>query len=264
MIIENKPFVKAAINPQSLYIYIYIFWGSCVVYLYNGSQQDALFLKFISVNNSICFGHTYCPSSGVLMLYSQQLVFVVLYWLYASEVRMALDKYVPIDICLITHTHTHTHARIYIYTHSLTPRCRVLLQKLTGLQLVKKFPAFHGTRRFITALTSGHTYLYPGLASCTMLPLETLPPGDPSGGVVYLRIFLSPEQASRMWVFLNRFCFYREGLLAPRPTPKLEDHPSSAGRDCLFNLFAATLLIRGRSSIRNLRTRHAVVTDSSL
>ena len=25
---------------------------------------------------------------------------------------------------------------------------------LTGLQLVKKFPAFHGTRRFITALTS--------------------------------------------------------------------------------------------------------------
>jgi len=31
---------------------------------------------------------------------------------------------------------------------------RVLLEKLTGLQLVKKFPAFHGTRRFITALTS--------------------------------------------------------------------------------------------------------------
>ena len=36
----------------------------------------------------------------------------------------------------------------------LTPRCRVLLEKLIGLQLVKKFPAFHGTRRFITALTS--------------------------------------------------------------------------------------------------------------
>ena len=39
-------------------------------------------------------------------------------------------------------------------TYSLTPWCRVLLEKLTGLQLVKKFPAFHGTRRFITALTS--------------------------------------------------------------------------------------------------------------
>ena len=36
----------------------------------------------------------------------------------------------------------------------LTPWCRVLLEKLTSLQLVKKFPAFHGTRRFITALTS--------------------------------------------------------------------------------------------------------------
>ena len=36
----------------------------------------------------------------------------------------------------------------------LTPWCRVLLGQLTGLQLVKKFPAFHGTRRFITALTS--------------------------------------------------------------------------------------------------------------
>ena len=39
-------------------------------------------------------------------------------------------------------------------TYLLTPWCRVLLEKLTGLQLVKKFPAFHGTRRFITALTS--------------------------------------------------------------------------------------------------------------
>ena len=53
---------------------------------------------------------------------------------------------------------------------------------------------------------------------------------------------------------------YREGLLAPRPTPKLEDHPLSAVHDCLFNLFAATLHKGGRSCIRNLRTRHAVVT----
>jgi hypothetical protein len=54
--------------------------------------------------------------------------------------------------------------------------------------------------------------------------------------------------------------FHGEALLADRPTPKLEDHPSSAVRDCLFNLFAAALHIRGRSSIRNLKTRHAVVT----
>jgi hypothetical protein len=30
-------------------------------------------------------------------------------------------------------------------------------------------------------------------------PLETLPPGDPIGGVVYLRIILSPEEASRIY-----------------------------------------------------------------
>ena len=41
-----------------------------------------------------------------------------------------------------------------LYLYLLTPWCRVLLEKLTGLQLVKKFPVFYGTQRFITALTS--------------------------------------------------------------------------------------------------------------
>ena len=31
---------------------------------------------------------------------------------------------------------------VHLLTYLLTPRCRVLLEKLTGLQLVKKFPAF--------------------------------------------------------------------------------------------------------------------------
>ena len=43
--------------------------------------------------------------------------------------------------------------RLYLITYLFTPWCRVLLEKLSGLQLVKKFPAYHGTRRFITALT---------------------------------------------------------------------------------------------------------------
>ena len=37
-------------------------------------QQDALLLNFILVKNSTCCGQTYCPSSGVLILYSQQLL----------------------------------------------------------------------------------------------------------------------------------------------------------------------------------------------
>jgi len=35
-----------------------------------------------------------------------------------------------------------------------------------------------------------------------------------------------------------------EQLLAPRPKPKLEDHPLSVICKCLFNKFAATLHIR--------------------
>ena len=46
----------------------------------------------------------------------------------------------------------HRYCVLQIYL--ITPWCRVLLEKLTCLQLVKKFPAFYGTRRFITALTS--------------------------------------------------------------------------------------------------------------
>jgi hypothetical protein len=41
---------------------------------------------------------------------------------------------------------------------------------------------------------------------------------------------------------------YGEELLAPRPTPKPEDRPLSVVRDCLFNIYAATLHIGGRSS----------------
>jgi hypothetical protein len=42
--------------------------------------------------------------------------------------------------------------RVIIYL--LTPWSKVLPEKLTGFQLVKKFSAFYGTRRFITAVRS--------------------------------------------------------------------------------------------------------------
>jgi hypothetical protein len=64
-----------------------------------------------------------------------------------------------------------------------------------------------------------------------------------------------------MLMFLNKTNFYGEVLYLAQP-PKLEDHPLSAVRDSLFNLFGATLHIGGRSSIRNLKTRHAVVTGT--
>jgi hypothetical protein len=58
--------------------------------------------------------------------------------------------------------------------------------------------------------------------------------------------------------------FYGEELLEPRPYPKLEDHPVSAFRECLFNIFPDTLLIGGHSSVHNLRMCHAVVTGTHL
>jgi hypothetical protein len=36
----------------------------------------------------------------------------------------------------------------------LTPRSRVLLEKLKRPKLLKRYPAFYGTRRFITAFTT--------------------------------------------------------------------------------------------------------------
>jgi len=65
-------------------------------------------------------------------------------------------------------------------------------------------------------------------------------------------------------MFRNKIRFNREELLAPCPSPKLENHPLSAVCDCLFNMFTATLHIGGRSSVRNMRTRHAVVTRTHL
>ena len=42
------------------------------------------------VKNSTCFGQTYCPSSGVLVLYSQQYVFVILACLLERSVGIDL------------------------------------------------------------------------------------------------------------------------------------------------------------------------------
>jgi hypothetical protein len=49
-------------------------------------------------------------------------------------------------------------ANVYITWHvnRLTPWCRDLLEKLTVIHLVKKSPAFYGTRRFITIFTRSH------------------------------------------------------------------------------------------------------------
>ena len=142
---------------------------------------------------------------------------------------------------------TITYLLTYLLTYYLlTPWSRVLLEKLTGFQLVKKFPAFYGTRTFITAVTSAP----PRHLSLSWASLILLRPYHS----------ISPGPRLSVWIFRHNIRFYDEELLAPRPAPKLDAHPLSAVRDCLFNVFAAILQIGGRSSSRKLRTRHAVVT----
>ena len=85
---------------------------------------------------------------------------------------------------------------------------------------------------------------------------------------------------ARMWLYKYNFyycysfsCFVTKPVCTVRsfqylaqhhPPPQLEDHPLSAVRDCLFTIFAANLHIGGRSSIRNLRTRHVEETQNNL
>ena len=80
-----------------------------------------------------------------------------------------------------------------VLTYLLTPWSRVLLGKLTGLQLVKKFPAFYWTRRFITILTSSRhlslswassiqtTHPHPTFRRSILILSFRLPLGLPSG-----------------------------------------------------------------------------------
>jgi hypothetical protein len=56
----------------------------------------------------------------------------------------------------------------------LTPWSRGLLEMLTGSLLVKKFPAFYGTRSFITPFTSArHLFLFWARSIQTMRPYST-------------------------------------------------------------------------------------------
>ena len=99
------------------------------------------------------------------------------------------------------------------------------------------------------------------------LPIQAsnIPCTKPHVPFSLLRLHRSTLQVRNLSLTVSQHdTFLRRGLLAPRPTPKVEDHPLSAVRDCLFNIFAATFNIESRSYSRKLRTRHAVLTGTPL
>jgi len=85
----------------------------------------------------------------------------------------------------------------YKRDYLLTSWCRVLLEKLTGLQLVKKFPPFHGTWRFITALKSVR-HLSLSWAS----PIQYIYPHPSRGEIVEIKL---RKKSSYCWSLLRKY-----------------------------------------------------------
>ena len=79
------------------------------------------------------------------------------------------------------HARTHTHLLTYLLTcllaclltDLLTPCSTVLLEKLTGPQLVNKFPTFYGIRRLGTAFTSARHLSLSWASSIQSIPPHT-------------------------------------------------------------------------------------------
>jgi hypothetical protein len=78
-------------------------------------------------------------------------------------------------------------------------------------------------------------------------PIQTL---NILGAKSHIHFSVHGSFCQRIWPSLRLFRTLHNNLgvllwevVSPHPTPKLEDHPLSAVRDCLFNIFAATLHI---------------------
>jgi hypothetical protein len=96
---------------------------------------------------NIKFSDSYYNCSLLDHMMRSLIVILMIYLLNCSWVATRWQQY-------STHLHTNkTQNDTKQTVHILTPWCRVLLEQLTNLQLVKKFPSFYGTRRFITTLT---------------------------------------------------------------------------------------------------------------
>jgi hypothetical protein len=109
-------------------------------------------------------------------------------------------------------------------TYLLTPRTTVLLEKLTGSQLVKKFPTFYGTRKFITAFTSACHLSLSWARSSQSTPL------DPTSwrSILILSSHLTPE--SSQWSRSLRFSHQNPVYKSPLPYTLYMPRPSHSSR----------------------------------
>ena len=73
---------------------------------------------------------------------------------YANTTQCYVTRALPILFPIYPCLRAEVTIPLNILTYLLNPLSRVLLVWLTGFQLVKKFTAYYGTRRFITAFTT--------------------------------------------------------------------------------------------------------------
>ena len=96
-------------------------------------------------------------------------------------------------------------------TYLLTPWCRLLLDKLTGLRLFKKFPAFCGNRMFITAFTNARHVSLSWASSIQSIPLTS------QYLKIHLNIILPSTPGYPQWSLFLRFPHQNSVYASPSP-----------------------------------------------
>jgi len=127
------------------------------------------------IHTHTAYMHSACRYAWIhTYTYVQTYILTYIHTYIGTYIRVrTYMTYTHIQNTYFTYMYIHYIVHTYIYTYIITPWCRVL-EKLTGLQLVKKFPAFHGTRRFITALTSVRHLSIPGQPTPVHMPTSHL------------------------------------------------------------------------------------------
>ena len=105
------------------------------------------------------------------------------------------------------------------FTYLLTARSTVLIEKLTGFQLVKKFPAFYRTRRFTTAFTSAR---HLSLILSQLDPVHTLTSHFLK---IHLNISLPSTPGSSKWSLSLRFPHQNPVYTSPLPHTRYMPRP---------------------------------------
>jgi len=121
-------------------------------------------------------------------------------------------------------------------------------------QLIKEYPTFYGARIFIVFYTRARLL--------SVIWARAIQRNDP----IFLRSILILSSRLRLvqsglfssgfltkshglyFPYRNLSRFYGEAFLSSRRNPKLEVHPLSAVRDCLFNVFEASVHVCRPSS----------------